>query len=115
MNNVHALESITKENKNYREVLVTTKQMQLVLMSIPYKQNIVMEVHPKTTQFVKVESGVGEAILNGFTFKHKTGDSVVVEPGMKHDFISLSRRGLKLYTIYSPPEHKPDALEVEKN
>lgn len=114
MDNVFELEKITKQNKNYREVLYTTDQLQLVLMSLRYGENIGQEVHDHTTQFIKVESGYGEVYINGRVTELNAGDSVVIAAGMEHDITALSRKGLKLYTIYSPPEHAPDTLQETK-
>lgn len=114
MDNVFELEKITKQNKNYREVLYTTDQLQLVLMSLRYKENIGKEIHPHTTQFIKVESGYGEVYIDGRVTDLNTGDSVVIAAGMEHDITALSKRGMKLYTIYSPPHHAFDALQESK-
>jgi len=114
MDNLFELERITKENKNYREVLYTTNELQLVLMSLRYGESIGKEVHPKTTQFIKVESGYGEVLINGKTSEIRAGDSIIIAAGMEHNITAFSRRGLKLYTIYSPPEHAPNTLEVVK-
>ena len=114
MENLFELEKITKKNKYYREVLYTTKQLQLVLMSLKHGENIGREVHPRTTQFIKVESGHGEVFINGKVSKINSGDSIVISAGMEHDITALSRNGLKLYTIYSPPEHAPDTLQENK-
>lgn len=105
------IEKQTLKNKNYRKVINTTKQMQLVLMSIPSGEEIGMEIHPKTTQFIRVESGNGVAIINNIKINLKDGDAIVIPSNTKHNIIS--KKDLKLYTIYSPPEH-PDML-VERN
>lgn len=108
------IEEITKTNKNYREVLHTTKQQQLVVMNIPYNVEIGMEEHNNTTQFIKVEKGKGEAIIGTKTFDIGAGDVVMIAANTKHNIISKSKTGLKLYTIYSPPEHKKNLVQKNK-
>jgi mannose-6-phosphate isomerase-like protein (cupin superfamily) len=115
MDNIFELEKITKQNKYYREVIYTTDQLQLVLMSLRYMENIGKEIHPCTTQFIRVESGYGNVYIDGKVTELNAGDCVVIAAGMEHDIKSLSRRGMKLYTIYSPPEHDPDTLQETKS
>lgn len=104
-NNVFQLDKLTLSNKNYRQVIHTTPQEQLVLMNIPYMTEIGMEKHEHTTQFIKVVSGSALAHIADNKYKLKKGDAVIISPNTKHNIISTSKRGLKLYTIYSPPEH----------
>jgi len=108
------IEELTLNNKNYRRVLHTTPQMQLVVMSVPYNVEIGMERHKGTTQFIKVEQGDGIAVINGESHSIKSGDVVVVPPDTWHNIISRSKTGLKLYTIYSPPEHRDGLVEKTK-
>lgn len=114
MNYINDIEKLTKQNTNYREVLTTTKQQQLVIMSIPYNEEIGTETHPETTQFIKIEQGSGEAIIKNKTYKIKAGDSIMIPANTKHNIISRSKKGLKLYTIYSPPEHKKGLIQKTK-
>lgn len=108
------LDVLTKTNENYRKVLHTTKDQQLVLMSIPYNEEIGMEVHPSTTQFIKIEQGSCIVIIGKEKLKLKKGMCIVVNPNTYHNVISKSKKGLKLYTIYSPPEHKPNLVQKYK-
>lgn len=108
------LEQLTVSNTNYREVVHTTKNMQLVLMSIPYKEEIGTETHSDTTQFIKIEKGNGYVVIKNKTFDVSAGDSIVIPPKTKHNVVSLSKNGLKLYTIYSPPEHKRWLIQKTK-
>lgn len=108
------IELLTLENTNYRKVISTTKEIQVVLMNIPFKQEIGNELHPKTTQFIKIEKGIGEAVIKGKTFKLHPGYMVVIPPNTEHNIISHAKNGLKLYTIYSPPEHKKGLIQKHK-
>ena len=109
------IEEITKTNQYYRRVLSTTLNMQLVVMSLLPQQEIGMEKHPYTTQFVRVEAGVGKAIVNGQEIDIGDGDFVMVYPDTWHNFINTSTTEcLRLYTVYSPPEHERNELEYYK-
>ena len=114
MNYLENIEKITKTNKNYRKVIHTTKQQQLVIMNIPYNEEIGIEKHETTTQFIKIEQGKGEAIIKDKIYNIKSGDVVMVAPNTEHNIISRSKSGLKLYTIYSPPEHKKNLIQKNK-
>jgi mannose-6-phosphate isomerase-like protein (cupin superfamily) len=107
------IEKLTIKNKNYRKVISTTRQSQLVLMNLISGQDIGMEAHPHTTQFIRVEKGTGTAVIDNKIFHLKEGDFIIVPSGSYHN-ITAGRLGLKLYTIYSPPEHRPGTVEKTK-
>jgi mannose-6-phosphate isomerase-like protein (cupin superfamily) len=96
----------TRKNTYYRKVIFTTKTMQLVFMSIPSGEEIGSEVHRKTSQFIRVEGGKGIAVISGKTHKLAKDFAVLIPPGKKHNIVNTGKKPLKLYTIYSPPEHK---------
>lgn len=106
------IEKQTLANKYYRKVLFTTNQMQLVLMNIPTGTEIGEEIHHHITQFIRIEQGTGVAYLNNKRFNLKDGDAIIIPAGMKHNIRSTN--DLKLYTIYSPPEHHPNTLDKYK-
>lgn len=103
------IEKKTKNNNNYRKVLYTDKRIQLVLMSID--NDIPMETHKHITQFVRVESGTGYALINRKKYSLVDGISVIIPAKAKHYIKSTGKRPLKIYTIYSPPEHNPGAIQ----
>jgi len=108
------IEEATKHNSHYRHVLNTTQHQQLVVMNItPEDQEIGGEIHPHTTQLVRVESGKGKAVVDGVTTELKGGSLIMINPGAKHNIINTSEDGspLKLYSVYSPPHHAPWLLE----
>jgi mannose-6-phosphate isomerase-like protein (cupin superfamily) len=112
---VKNIENLTLKNSNFRKVLFTAKHMQLVLMSIKVGTDIGMETHKHTDQFIRIESGVGMAILDGKKYKLTDGSAVVIPAGTKHNIINISKtEPLKLYTIYTPPEHKPNTIQKNK-
>lgn len=108
------IEEATKENKNFRKVLYTAKNSQLVVMSLKPKEDIGEEVH-ELDQFIRIEEGVGKAILDGVGHDVKDDFAVVVPAGAMHNIINtLETREMKLYTIYSPPEHRHDVVRATK-
>ena len=102
---VQNIESITVKNEEFRQVLYTAKNCQLVVMALKPKEEIGAEVH-KLDQFFRVEEGTGEAFLDGVSKKISAGFAVLVPAGMSHNIINTGSIPLKLYTIYSPPNHR---------
>lgn len=100
------IEETTKENNNFRKVLYTGKNSQLVVMSIAPGDEIGEEIHD-LDQFIRIEQGEGKAILDGIEHEVKDDFAIVVPAGANHNIINTSEeKPLKLYTVYSPPEHK---------
>lgn len=108
------IEKLTIDGNNYRKVLHTTTNLQLVLMSLKPNEEIGMETHTNTDQFFRFESGSGECIVGDDTYKVNDGDCVIVPAGMSHNIKNTGENELKLYTIYSPPHHKEGTVEKEK-
>ncbi len=107
------IEKVAKENENFRKVLYTAKHSQLVVMSIPPGEDIGEEVH-ELDQFLRFEKGKGKAILDGMEHEIEDDWAVVVPAGMKHNFVNTGDEPLKLYTIYSPPEHRDGIVHATK-
>lgn len=100
------IEEATARNEHYREVLFTAHHTQLVLMSLKPCEEIGEEVHD-LDQFIRFEAGEGSVILDGKTHFVGDGYAVVIPAGTRHNVINRSRTtNLKLYSLYSPPEHK---------
>lgn len=117
------IEEKTQQNENFREVLFTAPQSQLVVMTLQPGEEIGLETHDDVDQFIRVEAGTGKAILNGEEKALADGTAVVIPAGTEHNVVNISpTEALKLYTIYSPPEHpdgtihrtKAEADEYEK-
>ncbi len=109
------LESETAKNRLYRRVLYTGRHSQLVLMSLAPGEEIGEETHEDRDQFFRFEEGEGLVTIDGN--KHKVGDGsgVIVPAGARHNVVNTSRdTPLKLYTVYSPPEHKDGTLHKTK-
>jgi mannose-6-phosphate isomerase-like protein (cupin superfamily) len=109
------IEEITLKNTDYRRVLYTGQYMQLVVMNIKPSQEIGSEIHNGHDQFIRVEKGEGIAIFGENEVKElKDGISIVIPSGIKHNIINTGSEDLKLYTIYSPPEHKDRLVQQDK-
>jgi mannose-6-phosphate isomerase-like protein (cupin superfamily) len=102
---VKNIESLAIKNSEFRQVLYTAKNCQLVLMALKPKEDIGAEVH-KLDQFFRVEEGSGEAVLDGVTTAINAGFAVLVPAGTKHNIINTGSTPMKLYTLYAPPNHR---------
>ena len=102
---VQDIEALVVANDDFRRVLYTARHSQLVLMALKPQESIGAEVH-RLDQFFRVESGSGVAILDGVTTPISDGFAVVVPAGARHDIVNTGTVPLKLYTLYSPPNHR---------
>ena len=102
---VQDIESLAIKNVDFRRVLYTAKNSQLVLMALKPKEEIGAEVH-KLDQFFRVEEGSGDAVLDGVRTAIRAGFAVLVPAGTNHNIINTGDVPLKLYTLYSPPNHR---------
>jgi mannose-6-phosphate isomerase-like protein (cupin superfamily) len=107
------LERSTKENTDYRRVLYTSQNLQLVLMNISPGEEIGEEVHD-LDQFIRLEEGVGIVILDDEVFDIRDDDAVIIPKGVAHNIKNTGSVGLKFYTLYSPPEHKDGIVHRNK-
>jgi mannose-6-phosphate isomerase-like protein (cupin superfamily) len=108
------IEEATVKNDNFRKVLFTAQNSQLVLMSLKPGEEIGVETHD-LDQFIRVEEGRGTAQLNGKQFPIQDGSALVIPAGTRHNIINSGKEdALKLYTIYSPPEHKDGTVHHTK-
>ena len=100
------LEKEALKNADFRRVLYTGKHSQLVLMCLQPGEEIGEEVHPHIDQFFRFEKGEGLVVIDGVKHAVKDGSGVIIPSGARHNVINTSKTAeLKLYTIYSPPEH----------
>ena len=107
------IEKATAENADYRRVLYTAKNSQLVLMSLKVGEEIGEETH-HLDQFIRVEEGKCKVILDGVESIMEKDYAVVIPAGTKHNVINIGETDLKLYSIYSPPEHKDGTIHKTK-
>lgn len=108
------IENLTEENSNFRKVLYTGEESQLVLMSLLPGEDIGSEVHPKNDQFFRFEAGHGNVIINETEYSVSDGDVVIVPKGATHNVINTGDKSLKFYTIYSPAHHKDGIVKETK-
>lgn len=107
------IEKLSVENNNFRKVLYTDKNSQLVLMSLTAGEEIGEEIHD-VTQFFRIEKGTGAAVLNGTSHELADGSVVVVPAGTKHNIINTGSEPMKLYTLYMPPHHRDGVVHATK-
>ena len=108
------IEEITKGNNNFRQVLYTGKHSQLVVMSLKPGEEIGAEVHPDHDQFFRIDAGEGKCVIDGNEYSIKDGFAVIVPAGANHNVINTGASDLKLYTIYSPAEHRDAVVHPTK-
>jgi mannose-6-phosphate isomerase-like protein (cupin superfamily) len=108
------IEELTLENENFRKVLYTTKSLQLVVMALKINEEIGMEIHKTNDQFIRIEQGMGLAIINNIKIILKNGSVVIIPAGTPHNIINTGNNKLKLYTLYSPPHHKDQLIQENK-
>lgn len=109
------IEEKTVQNEYFREVLFTAPHSQLVVMSLKPNEDIGMEVHEDVDQFLRIEEGVGKAILNGEEHEISSGFAIVVPQGTEHNVINTSSdKPMKIYTIYSPAHHRDKTIHKTK-
>lgn len=110
---VQNIEAIATGNNAFRRVLYTAQHCQLVVMALKPQEEIGAETH-LLDQFFRVEQGQGEAVLDGVTTPIAAGFAVVVPAGAKHNIINTGTLPMKLYTLYSPPNHRDGVVHLTK-
>ncbi|MDP1710614.1 MAG: cupin domain-containing protein [candidate division WWE3 bacterium] len=109
------IEKETLENNNFRRVLYTAKHSQLVVMSLNSGEDIGEEVHEEVDQFFRIEAGAGKTVLEGKEYEIGPRSVVVVPAGTRHNIANTtSDTPLKLYTLYSPPNHRDGTIHATK-
>ena len=102
---VQDIEGLAIKNDEFRRVVYTAKNCQLVVMALKPKEEIGAEIH-KLDQFFRVEEGTGEAVLDGVRTAIQAGWAVVVPAGTNHNIVNTGNVPMKLYTLYAPPNHR---------
>ena len=110
---VSNIEESALANQDFRRVLYTDTNVQLVLMSLLPGEDIGEEIHD-VDQFFRVDQGSGVAVLDGVTHQISNGSVVVIPAGMKHNIINDESGFMKLYTLYTPPHHKDGIVHRTK-
>jgi mannose-6-phosphate isomerase-like protein (cupin superfamily) len=109
------IEKDTLANDDYRRVLFTGRHMQLVLMTLQPGEEIGRETHEEHDQFIRIESGTGSVLLGSDRHRVGDGSAVVIPAGVEHNVINTSAdEPLRLYTLYTPPEHADGTVHRTK-
>jgi mannose-6-phosphate isomerase-like protein (cupin superfamily) len=111
---VDNIEEATLANADFRRVLYTGKNIQLVLMTLPVGCDIGEEVHEDRDQFFRVEEGRGEIHIDGKINAIEDDFAVIVPAGARHNVVNTGEQPLRLYTIYGPPEHRDGVVHASK-
>ncbi len=113
------IEQDTLNNEYYRRVLFTTNCQQIVVMSLKPLEDIPGEIHQDHDQFIRIECGMGMAVIDEDSktkYDLAAGSIIMIPAGIWHQIINTSKTDcLKLYTIYSPPEHPADQIDINKS
>jgi mannose-6-phosphate isomerase-like protein (cupin superfamily) len=105
---------LARENEDFRREVITGPHSQVVIMSVEPGGEIGEEVHDDVDQVLVFVEGTGEAVLGGDTSGVEPGDLVFVPAGTRHNFVNRGDTALKLYTVYSPPEHEAGTVHHTK-
>lgn len=108
------IEELTVNNSNFRQVLYTGKNLQLVLMALKPGEEIGEEIHHDRDQFFRIEKGNGEVLIDDNRTEVKDDDAIIVPAGARHNVINTGNEPLLLYTIYGPPEHVDGTVHKTK-
>lgn len=108
------IERETLGNEDFRRVVYTGKNVQLVLMTLPPGCDIGEEVHEDIDQFFRIEEGEGEIRIDGVAHRVEDDFAVIVPAGARHNVVNTGAAPLRLYTIYGPPEHKDKVVHRTK-
>lgn len=111
---VENIEKLTTDNGDFRRVLYTGANLQLVLMSLKPGEEIGEEVHEDRDQFFRIEAGKGEVLIDGVRHEVEDDDAVIVPAGARHNVRNTGDQPLKVYTLYGPPEHKDGVVHKTK-
>ncbi|WP_369899581.1 cupin domain-containing protein [Bacillus manliponensis] len=114
------IEKATEQNNNYRTALWTGQKLQVTLMSINVGEDIGLEVHPTTDQFIRIEEGQGLVQMGDskdtLNFQEMAYDdyAIMIPAGKWHNITNVGNKPLKIYSIYAPPEHPYGTIHETK-
>ena len=111
---VENIEKLTEDNDDFRRVLYTGKNIQLVLMSLKPGEDIGSEVHADRDQFFRIEKGHGEMVIDGVKQDVRSDFAMIVPAGARHNLTNTGNKSMKFYTIYGPPNHIDQLVQTSK-
>jgi len=107
------IEEDTLENEDFRRVLYTGENMQLVVMTLQEGEEIGVETH-ENDQFFRFEEGTGKCIVSNAEYEVEDGDAVIIPAGSEHNIMNTGQGPLKMYTLYAPPHHQDGITHTTK-
>jgi mannose-6-phosphate isomerase-like protein (cupin superfamily) len=110
---VNDIEGLAVRNEDFRRVVYTAGNCQLVLMALRPGEEIGTELHT-LDQFFRVETGTGDAVINGVRTPIRAGFAVLVPAGTRHNIINSGKEPMKLYTLYAPPNHRDGTIHATR-
>jgi mannose-6-phosphate isomerase-like protein (cupin superfamily) len=99
---------------DFRRVLYTARNLQLVQMTIAPGEHIGTQIHADQDQYFHIEDGHGEVQINAKRTAIVGATSIIVPAGAMHDVINTGDTPLRLLTIYGPPQHQRDTVRKSK-
>ena len=108
------IEAQTEANHDFRHVLFTGPQLQLVVMALQPGEELGEEIHPGTDQFFRVEEGKGVILMDGRETRIESDMAIVVPAGTRHNIKNTGHKPLQLYTLYAPPQHADGTVHRTK-
>jgi mannose-6-phosphate isomerase-like protein (cupin superfamily) len=114
------IERATLDNTNFRTVLFTGQQTQLTVMRLGPGEDIGLESHPDNDQFLRIEAGQGRAELGPAEdsieeiYDVEDDWAIIIPAGIWHNVVNTGAGDMKLYSLYSPPEHPPNTMHRTK-
>jgi mannose-6-phosphate isomerase-like protein (cupin superfamily) len=114
------IEQATLDNTNFRTALWTGEHTQLTVMQIGVGEDIGLEAHPDNDQFIRIEQGKARVELGPTEDQveetHDVEDdwAIIIPAGTWHNVVNTGDRDLKVYSLYSPPEHPPNTVHRTK-
>lgn len=114
------VERVTLDNETFRTVVFTGEHTQLTVMRLAPGEDIGREAHPHLDQFIRIERGAARVELGRTEDEvdetHDVEDdwAVIVPAGVWHNVVNTGSGDVKLYSLYSPPEHPPETVHRTK-
>ena len=108
------IEQETLSNEYFRKEIFTGEYLQITVMSLLPGEEIGAETHPHTDQFLRIEQGSGTAIIGGQEYAITDDFAVTIPAGQLHNIVNTGEIPMKLYSIYTPPEHPMGTIHKDK-
>ncbi|MEQ1492301.1 MAG: cupin domain-containing protein [Terricaulis sp.] len=112
---VDSIDRLAADNRDFRRVLYTGRNIQLVLMSLASNEALGEAMHESHDQFFRVERGAGEVWLDGIRTTLASGDAIIVPAGARYNIINNSEDAMQLYGLFAPPQHRDGVVAITKD